>query len=537
VFTGHADSFVQVALKNFSDGESASTDIIAYASNGDNDSGWIGIGITSENFNDPAFSVTGPDTGYLFMSAPAGTTATGNLLIGTSDTGVENDIIIFSNGFDGGNERLRIVGEAREGHALGIEILAPTESTSTTTGALRVNGGLGLIGNLNVGGNVEIVGTISIGGEGSSLETTTLSVSDPMIIMGNGNTVSDSVDLGFYGIYGSSGTKHAGLVRDASDGKFKLFTSLATAPTTTVDFTGVTYADFLVGNLTTSGNVDIPANKKITLGGSAGTDGKFLKTTASGMEWADAAVQVSDITTNGTYYPLFTTATSGTVTSANVTSTKFSFNPNTGTLTAGNKLSLLGTSSGSVSFQAASAAGSVTYTLPSADGTSGYALVTNGSGTLSWAAAGAVITDDTSTTTLYPTMSTASTGNFTAAKVSSTKLTFNASTGVLTTSGGYVESSSITYKENVNPIGNALDAIMQLVGVTYDRKDGSRKGEVGLIAEEVDKVIPNLVDKSETGSADGIFYSKLTAYLVEAIKTLKSEIDPLKEEIKRLKGE
>ena len=39
------------------------------------------------------------------------------------------------------------------------------------------------------------------------------------------------------------------------------------------------------------------------------------------------------------------------------------------------------------------------------------------------------------------------------------------------------------------------------------------------------------------GNAEGIYYSKLTAYLVEAIKSLKSEIDPLKEEIKKLKGE
>jgi len=46
---------------------------------------------------------------------------------------------------------------------------------------------------------------------------------------------------------------------------------------------------------------------------------------------------------------------------------------------------IMGSSSGYVGFQAAAAAGSTTYTLPSADGTTGQALVTNGSGTLSWA--------------------------------------------------------------------------------------------------------------------------------------------------------
>jgi len=111
------------------------------------------------------------------------------------------------------------------------------------------------------------------------------------------------------------------------------------------------------------------------------------------------------------------------------------------------------------------------------------------------------------------------------------------SSGVLTTTGGFVESSSITLKENINPITNALDAITSLVGVIYDRKDGSKKNEPGLIAEAVNKVIPNLVSKDENGNAEGIYYSKLTAYLVEAIKDLKSQIDPLKEEIRKLKGE
>jgi hypothetical protein len=156
---------------------------------------------------------------------------------------------------------------------------------------------------------------------------------------------------------------------------------------------------------------------------------------------------------------------------------------------------------------------------------------------MSWAAAGAAITDDTSTSTLYPTMSSSSSGNFTSAKISTTKFTFNASTGALTTSGGFVESSSIALKENVNPITGALDAIMSLVGVTYDRRDGSKRNEAGLIAEAVEQVIPNIVSKDANGRAEGIYYSKLTAYLVEAIKSLKAEIDPLKEEIKKLKGE
>jgi hypothetical protein len=84
------------------------------------------------------------------------------------------------------------------------------------------------------------------------------------------------------------------------------------------------------------------------------------------------------------------------------------------------------------------------------------------------------------------------------------------------------ETSSITLKQNINPIENALLLISKLDGVTYDRKDGSSKNEAGLIAEDVQKILPNLV------SSDGIQYTKLTAYLIEAVKTLKKEIDDLK---------
>jgi hypothetical protein len=94
--------------------------------------------------------------------------------------------------------------------------------------------------------------------------------------------------------------------------------------------------------------------------------------------------------------------------------------------------------------------------------------------------------------------------------------------------GTLTELSTIAIKENVNPITNALDAVMKLVGVTYDRKDGSRNNEAGLIAEEVDKILPNIVSHRQDGSAEGIQYTKLTAYLIEAVKALKAEIDELK---------
>jgi hypothetical protein len=185
-------------------------------------------------------------------------------------------------------------------------------------------------------------------------------------------------------------------------------------------------------------------------------------------------------------------------------------------------------SSNWVAFQAPTTVTSnVTWTLPAVDGTTGQALTTNGSGTLSWATNTVSVSDETSNNTRYLTFAASTSGTASTLYVSSTKFTVNPSTGVLTTVS-ITESSSIALKENVLPIENALDSIMKLVGVTYDRRDGSKKEEAGLIAEEVNKILPNLVTKDQDGNPDAIHYTKLTAYLIEAVKSLKAEINSLK---------
>lgn len=93
---------------------------------------------------------------------------------------------------------------------------------------------------------------------------------------------------------------------------------------------------------------------------------------------------------------------------------------------------------------------------------------------------------------------------------------------------GLVETSSIVFKENVQPLVNPLDKVLSMMGVTYDRKDGHRKNEVGLIAEDVYKIAPELVTLDEHGNPYGIQYTKVTAFLIESIKSLKAELDSLK---------
>ena len=95
-------------------------------------------------------------------------------------------------------------------------------------------------------------------------------------------------------------------------------------------------------------------------------------------------------------------------------------------------------------------------------------------------------------------------------------------------SGTLTEASSIKLKENVRPITNALDVVCKLEGVIYDKKDGSSYNEPGFIAEKVAEVIESLVDRDENGDPIGVKYNKTIAYLAEAIKELKAEVDLLK---------
>jgi hypothetical protein len=97
----------------------------------------------------------------------------------------------------------------------------------------------------------------------------------------------------------------------------------------------------------------------------------------------------------------------------------------------------------------------------------------------------------------------------------------------VTVSGTLTENSSLRYKENIETIKYGLDKVVQMRGVSYTKKDTGAK-EIGLIAEELNEIIPDLVIKNQEGEADSVSYGRITAVLIEAIKELKMEIEELK---------
>jgi hypothetical protein len=102
------------------------------------------------------------------------------------------------------------------------------------------------------GANVTVAGNLTVSGTTTTVNSTTLSVTDPLVFVGNDNNATDAVDIGLFGMYDTSGSLdlYSGIFRDASDGKWKLFKDSQSAPTTTVNTaaTGYTIAT-LVANL------------------------------------------------------------------------------------------------------------------------------------------------------------------------------------------------------------------------------------------------------------------------------------------------
>jgi hypothetical protein len=88
----------------------------------------------------------------------------------------------------------------------------------------------------------------------------------------------------------------------------------------------------------------------------------------------------------------------------------------------------------------------------------------------------------------------------------------------------YTSTSDISLKENVSTIENALEKVLSLRGVEYDRVE-SGEHQIGVIAQEVEKIIPEVVYGNEIKS---VAYANIVALLIEAIKEQQKEIEELK---------
>ena len=112
------------------------------------------------------------------------------------------------------------------------------------------------------------------------------------------------------------------------------------------------------------------------------------------------------------------------------------------------------------------------------------------------------------------------------AVATSSNVTFNQ-----VTSGSFLYSSDEELKSNIKTIEEPIEKVKQLRGVSYTwNKNSTQDGkeDIGLIAQEVEKVLPELVEHSDIMNSKTVNYGHLIGLLVEAVKEQQKQIDELK---------
>jgi hypothetical protein len=377
------------------------------------------------------------------------------------------------------------------GQVLTLAAGLPSWATPTT-GTVTSVSGTGTVSGISLSGTVTTTGNLTLGG--------TLDLSAPPAIGGTtANTVRGTTITAttkFVGPYFDAANSAGGALRNASGtaqlqwgagGGNNLTLDVSTnmnganaqidiSPTGTghvhIKPTGTGAIEIAPTSLGTINNMSIGAttastgkfttidfSSTLAVSGATGSAGQVLTSNgASAPTWTTPtayATVTDDTTTNAVRYPLFADQTTGNLTTNFVSSTKLNFNPSSGLLTATGF-------SGSGASLTSLPAGQLSGTIPSAVlgnsslyvGTTSIALNRSssaqsltgvnidgsaGSATTAGTATNATnvaITDDTTTAAeMYLSWVTTSTGNL-PIKVSSTKLKFNPSTGVLTATGG-----------------------------------------------------------------------------------------------------
>jgi len=116
-----------------------------------------------------------------------------------------------------------------------------------------------------------------------------------------------------------------------------------------------------------------------------------------------------------------------------------------------------------------------------------------------------------------------------------------AETGDLTLTNGdvfadaFFYNSDITLKENIKPV-SGLENILKLQGIQFNWKE-SGAPDVGLSAQNVEEIFPDLVSTDPTTHLKSVKYLNLVAPLIEAVKDQQNQIEVLKKEIEEFKAQ
>jgi hypothetical protein len=422
------------------------------------------------------------------------------------------------------------------GQVLTLASGVPSWATPTT-GTVTSVSGTGTISGISLSGTVTSTGSLTLGGA--------LDLSSPPAIGGTlANTISGTTITAttkFVGPYFDAANSAGGALRTAS-GTACFQWGAGGSPNCTVDTsininganaqvdisptgtghvhikpTGTGAIEIAPTNAGTMNNMaiggttplagtftDLRVNGTLSLAGSTGTAGYVLTSNgASAPTWqanANGMAIVDDTTTNATRYLTFTSATTGSITTENVASTKLQFNPSTGVLTA-------------TSFSGAGTGLTGTASSLSIGGTATTATTANAT--------------NTSNNFQMNSLGVGTAGSGTAGEIRATN----------NVTAYY--SSDKKFKENVKDIENALAIVKAIGGKEFDwtdayikEKGGAdgyfvQKADFGVIAQDVQAVFPKAVRARDDGSL-AVDYAKLAALAFAAIVELNEKLEQLK---------
>ncbi|QQR70040.1 MAG: tail fiber domain-containing protein [Alphaproteobacteria bacterium] len=99
----------------------------------------------------------------------------------------------------------------------------------------------------------------------------------------------------------------------------------------------------------------------------------------------------------------------------------------------------------------------------------------------------------------------------------------------------FIYNSDARLKTDIKPIEGALDKLLQIRGDTFNWKKDGKPG-VGLIAQDVEKVFPELVTTTGKDGMKGVQYGNLVAPIIEALRQIKEENDALRARLEKLEA-
>ena len=106
--------------------------------------------------------------------------------------------------------------------------------------------------------------------------------------------------------------------------------------------------------------------------------------------------------------------------------------------------------------------------------------------------------------------------------------------GTTTIAGDLSINSDARLKANIISLGSTLAKVLQIDGKSYTmKKDEKKKQKIGVLAQDIEKVFPELV--SESNGVKSVNYQGLVPVLINALKEQQTEIDTYRDEVSELK--